>query len=163
MKKLTICLAIAGALALPATAGAAEQFFGGKIDNGGTIGIDVTTQGGDPFQVNAMRYKNFPMNCSILGPATADGTWTFTNFLVINDKFNFNGDASNGDHLEWKGTFTNGGKKIDPGKLKAGPLDGGAGVGECTSARRNYSAKRGAKGPHPKMNAKVHRAFRVAR
>ena len=107
-----------------------------------------------------MRFKRFPTNCTQLGPAQEDATWSFTNFFVMNNRFSFDGDSGDA-HLEFKGTFKQGGKKIE-GKLKSGPTDGGPGVGICTSPRRNYDAKRGAKGPHPQPKAKIHRAFRVA-
>jgi hypothetical protein len=158
MKRLTICLAVTAALALPATAGAADKFYGGKIDNGGKIGIDATLQGGEPFQILAMRYANFPANCDGT-PATIGGTWSFTNGFVVNNKFDLSG-SDGGSQLFFKGEFKQGGRKIE-GKIKEGPSEfpGGA---ICTSPKRNYDAKRGDNGPHPQPKAKIARAFRVA-
>ena len=163
MKKLTICIAAAAILALPASASAAEKFYGGSIANGGKIGVDVTTQAGEPFQVDAFRYKNFPANCDS-GPSIIGATWTFSNFLVVNNRFEVDDNDPNGGQIFFKGTFKNNGAKLD-GQLKEGPtdFDDTAGTNMCTSAKRSYNARRNGKGPHPqKMNAKVHRAFRVA-
>lgn len=160
MKRLTICLAATAALALPPTAGAAEKFFGGKLEKGGTIGVDVTTVNGKPFQVDAMRYKNFPAICDGT-PSLIGATWDFTNALVDQNRFNIQG-SDGGQRLSFKGRFRRQGRKL-VGELKEGPSDFGGGV-TCTSARRGYNAKRGANGPHPQNpKANVHRAFRVAR
>lgn len=158
MKRLTICLAASAALALPAGAGAAEQFYGGKISNGGTIGVDVTTVNGKPFQVDAMRYKQFPASCDGV-PSVIGSTWSFTNVFVENNRFTVNG-ASGGSQLIFKGRFKKQGRKVS-GELKEGPSDFGGGT-ICTSAKRDYNAKRGGNGPHPQPKAKIHRAFRVA-
>ena len=68
MKRLIICLAATAALAVPSTAGAAEQFFGGKISNGGTIGVDVTTVNGKPFQVDGHALQEAPGALRPAGP-----------------------------------------------------------------------------------------------
>jgi hypothetical protein len=160
MKKLTICIAAAAILALPASASAASQFFGGKISNGGKIGVDVTTVSGDPFQIDAMAYKNLPASCTG-GPFLVSGTWTFTNALVTNNKFTIDGTSGMGDNVFFKGTFKRGGRKLE-GRIQEGPSDYGPPAGTCTSANRPYDAKRGDKGPHPQPKAKIARAFRVA-
>jgi len=157
MKRLTICLAATAALALPAGAGAAEQFYGGKINKGGAIGVDVTTVNGKPFTVDAMRYKNFPAKCNG-NPSLIGATWTFTNVFVENNRVNVNG-SSGGSQILFKGRFRKQNRKL-VGEIKEGPSEFEPGV-TCTSPKRDYSAKRGDNGPHPQPKAKIHRAFRV--
>lgn len=161
--RTTICIAaITAALAVPASTGAAEHFYGGKISNGGKIGVDVTTLNGKPFQVNAMRYKRLLATCTT-GSYTIGSTWTFTNFAVTNNKFAIDGPSSEGDYLLFKGTFKKQGKRLE-GRIQEGPTDFGPPAGTCTSANRQYEAGRGNKGPHPQTpKANLHRAFRVAR
>ncbi len=147
MKRLIICLAATAALAVPSNAGAAEQFFGGKISNGGTIGVDVTTVSGDPFQVTAMRYKRLPASCTG-GPYLIGSTWYFSNVLVENNKFTIDGTAPSGANLFFKGTFKRQGRKLE-GRIQEGPSPFGGAAGTCTSANRTYDTKRGEGGPHP--------------
>lgn len=158
MKRLTICLAASAALAVPASAAAAEQFYGGKIEGGGKIGVDVTWVNGKPFQVDAMRYKNFPANCDDVA-SVIGATWTFSNLLVEDNRFLVN-DTSGDSRLFFKGRFRRQGRKL-VGEIKEGPTEFPGGV-TCTTARRGYTAGRGNDGPHPQPKAKVHRAFRVA-
>jgi hypothetical protein len=166
MKRLSVCLAAttaAAALALPASAGAAEKFYGGKINNGGKIGIEAELVNGKPIQILAMRYKNLVGDCEGT-PSLLEATWTFNNFVVDQNRFATKGADPSGDHrLLFRGTFRQQGRKVE-GQIKEGPSEFNPGPVTCTSPKRGYAAKRGAGGPHPqKLKAKVGSAFRVAR
>ncbi|MGI9019348.1 MAG: hypothetical protein ACR2G3_01385 [Solirubrobacterales bacterium] len=160
MKRLIICLAASTALAVPASAAAAEQFYGGKIEGGGKIGVDVTWVNGKPFQVDAMRYRGFPANCTG-GNFLIGSTWDFNAATVNDNRFTIDGGDGMGSKIFFKGRFRRQGRKL-VGEIKEGPSTFGGEAGTCTTAKRGYTARRGDDGPHPqKMKARVHEAFRV--
>jgi hypothetical protein len=158
MKRFSICLAVTAALALPAAAGAAEKFYGGKINNGGKIGIDVTTLNGEPFEINGMAYRNVSAKCNG-NPSTIRADYIFDNFFVENRRFEVD-DNSGPDRLLFKGRFVRGDRRIE-GALKEGPSEFEPGV-TCESPKRGYFARRNADGPHPNLRPKVAKAVRVA-
>ena len=164
MKRPTtiICLAATAALVLPATAGAAEKEYGGKINDGGKIGIIANLTGGEATEVTQMTFKKFPAHCDNFQGgglnAVIGATYDFTGVTVVDNKFVVDEDVSkrgNTPHLFFKGTFSHQDKQID-GKVQAtfGPPD------NCNSPKKGYSAKRGNPAPNP-LKAKVARAFRV--
>jgi hypothetical protein len=148
-------------VAVPASAQGAEKFYGGKINNGGTIGVEVEMLSGEPFQVLAMRYKKLNANCTG-GSFLIGSSWFFNNATVENDRFEIDGTSGSGGNIYFKGRFSPSAKRLE-GQLQEGPTNFGGNAGTCTSPKRGYTARRGADGPKPQAKAKVHRAFRVAK
>ena len=161
MKRIIAAVVLAGALAVPAGADAAVKTYGGKINKGGRIGIDVNLAGGVPMQIMEMRFKKFPANCSVSGPSVLKGAVAFTDFFVNpnNYRFAFDGDVDGmGSHLLFNGKFNDSAKKVNGEvdvKAVFGPDPGPAQT--CNTKTRNYSAERGAKAP----KAKIAPAFRI--
>ena len=110
-----------------------------------------------------MRYKNFPVDVHRYRVRSSSAaTWTFTNFLVTEQQVHVRRHQRRAATTSSsRATFKQGGRKVE-GQIKEGRSDYGRADGTCTSAKRNYDAKRGDKGPHPQPKAKIARAFRVA-
>jgi hypothetical protein len=159
MRRLTICLAAAAALALPASAAGAIKTYGGSINLGGKIGVHVDLQGGDPYQVTEMAFKKFPAQCSPGPNGLLQSGFSFSNTLVENKRFLVDDDLPGGDgHLYFKGEFSHQAKRLD-GRVKATLNHVPPGDATCITAKRGYEAQRG--GDYPNLKAKVAKAVRI--
>ena len=148
MKRSVAATTAVLALAAPSVAAGAIKTYGGKIDDGGKIGIDVDLAGGDPAEITELRFKRFPATCSVTGPSLLTGTVAFTGFSLPTNHFLFDDDVdANGSHLYFEGGFRKDARRI-VGEIKdkavftadPGPAQ------TCTTKKRDYTAERGAPG-----------------
>ena len=65
-------IAIAAALAVPATASAKSAIYAGTTDGGGQIAMTVTLKGKTPKRITEIRGVHIPVNCEQSGAQTAN-------------------------------------------------------------------------------------------
>jgi hypothetical protein len=145
MRRITT-LAVIAALALPASAGAAVKTYGGKIEGGGRIGIDVRLARGVPKEVEALTLKRFPYQCTGSGAVVLNSVITALNLTVADKKFGIDATDTFGNHLLFKGKFRQRGSEI-AGRLQRTVTGVDPGDQTCTSKTRDYSVVRGAPAP----------------